>query len=130
MSKIFCIGFHKTGTKSLGAALENLGYRVCGPVGGKDPDIAEKAASLIHSLVPSYDAFQDNPSLAALIRGPRPPYPDSLFIFPVRSPEAWVESVVAHFGDHDTPMRYYIIFTASVTPKGTNGFSREISPSQ
>ena len=107
MGKVFCIGFHKTGTKSLGAALENLGYRVCGPVGVKDPDIAEKAASLIHSLVPSYDAFQDNP-WPLFYEDLDRRYPDSRFIFTVRSPEAWIESVVAHFGDHDTPMRYYI----------------------
>ena len=29
--KIFCIGFHKTGTKSLGLALGILGYKVTGP---------------------------------------------------------------------------------------------------
>lgn len=51
MSKIFCIGFHKTGTKSLGTALDILGYRVCGPVGVKDPDIAKNVLPLI---IPSY----------------------------------------------------------------------------
>lgn len=61
MSKIFCIGFQKTGTKSLGAALDRLGCRVCGSVGAKDPDIAKNVLSLIPSLVPWYDAFQDNP---------------------------------------------------------------------
>ena len=28
MQKVFCIGFHKMGTKSLAAALKMLGYRV------------------------------------------------------------------------------------------------------
>ena len=107
MSKIFCIGFHKTGTKSLGAALENLDYRVCGSVGVKDPDIAKNASSLIHSLVPSYDAFQDNPWRLFYEDLDRR-YPGSRFIFTVRSPDAWIDSAVAHFGDHDTPMRYYI----------------------
>ncbi|MEE2776427.1 MAG: sulfotransferase [Acidobacteriota bacterium] len=31
MTKVFGIGFHKTGTSSLGAALEVLGYRVRAP---------------------------------------------------------------------------------------------------
>ncbi|MGJ3238831.1 MAG: sulfotransferase [Anaerolineae bacterium] len=31
--KNFCIGFHKTGTTALRTALEQLGYRVCRPVG-------------------------------------------------------------------------------------------------
>ena len=35
--KVFCVGFHKTGTKSLGAALTALGYRVIGPSGARDP---------------------------------------------------------------------------------------------
>jgi len=34
--KIFVIGFHKTGTSSLGAALEILGYTVCDAVGIQD----------------------------------------------------------------------------------------------
>ena len=38
--KVFCVGFHKTGTKSLGAALATLGYRVAGPRGTLDPQIA------------------------------------------------------------------------------------------
>lgn len=72
VSKIFGLGFQKTGTKSLGAALDILGYRVCGPVGAKDPDIAKNVRPLIHSLVPLYDAFQDNP-WPLYLRGPRPP---------------------------------------------------------
>ena len=107
MSKIFCIGFHKTGTKSLGAALENLDYRVCGPVRVKDPDIAKNASSLIHSLVPSYDAFQDDP-WPLFYEDLDRRYPGSRFILTVRSPDAWIDSAVAYFGDHDTPMRYYI----------------------
>ena len=107
MSKIFCIGFQKTGTKSLGIALNVLGYRVCGLVGTKDPDIAKNGLPLIHSLIPSYEAFRDNPwplFYEDLDRW----YPGSRFIFTVRSPDAWIDSAVAHFGDHATRMRYYI----------------------
>lgn len=107
MSKIFGIGFQKTGTKSLGAALEKLSYCVCGPVSAKDPDIAKNAPALIHSLVPRYDAFQDNP-WPLFYEDLDRRYPGSRFILTVRSPETWIESVVAHFGDHDTPMRRYI----------------------
>jgi UDP-N-acetylmuramate-alanine ligase len=39
-TKVFCIGFHKTGTTSLAVALKTLGYRVTGPNGVHDPDIA------------------------------------------------------------------------------------------
>ena len=60
MNKIFGIGFQKTGTKSLGAALGILGYRLGGSVGTKDPEITKNVRPLIHSLVPLYDAFQDD----------------------------------------------------------------------
>lgn len=107
VSKIFGLGFQKTGTKSLGAALDILGYRVCGPVGAKDLDIAKNVRPLIHSLVPLYDAFQDNP-WPLFYEDLDRRYPGSRFIFTVRSPDAWIDSIVAHFGDHDTPMRHYI----------------------
>ena len=50
-AKVFCIGFHKTGTTSLERALEMLGYRVTGPNNTKDPDIAEKVYDLADELV-------------------------------------------------------------------------------
>ena len=59
--KVFCVGFHKTGTKSLGAALATLGYRVAGPRGTLDPQIATNALPLALRLAGDFDAFQDNP---------------------------------------------------------------------
>jgi hypothetical protein len=41
-SKVFGIGFHKTGTSSLGRALSMLGYRVADVQGVWDQDIAEE----------------------------------------------------------------------------------------
>lgn len=105
--KIFCVGFHKTGTKSLAAALELLGFRVCGTVGVHDPDIATKASQLIHSFVPRYDAFQDNP-WPVFYRELDRCYPGSRFILTVRSADEWIDSAVCHFGTQDTPMRHYI----------------------
>lgn len=105
--KVFGIGFHKTGTKSLGAALGVLGYRVCGPVGAKDPDIARKAEGLIDALARQYDAFQDNP-WPLFYRRLDQHHPGSRFILTVRQEDAWLDSVVSHFGPHDTPMRHYI----------------------
>ena len=59
--KVFCIGFHKTGTTSLAVALRQLGYRVTGHNGVSDADIAEKVYEMAYGLVEQYDAFQDNP---------------------------------------------------------------------
>ena len=40
--KVFCIGFHKTGTTSLKMALKTLGYRVTGPNGRRDTKIGQE----------------------------------------------------------------------------------------
>ncbi len=105
--KIFCIGFHKTGTTSVGDALELLGYRVTGPNGSRDPDIAKNVHSLAESLVEEYDAFQDNP-WPIIYRELDEKYPGSRFILTVREPEAWVRSQVRQFGVRETPMRKWI----------------------
>ena len=59
--KVFCIGFHKTGTTSLELALKRLGYRVTGSFGTKDPDIANKVHEKAYAMVAKFDAFEDNP---------------------------------------------------------------------
>lgn len=106
-AKIFCIGFHKTGTTSLAEALELLGYRVTGPNGVGDPDIATNALKMALGLVPLYDAFQDNP-WPILFRELDAAFPGSRFILTERPPEAWIRSVVNHFGSRSTPMRQWI----------------------
>jgi hypothetical protein len=105
--KIFGIGFQKTGTKSLAAALRRLGYSVTGPNGVDDPDIASNVHQMAHRLVERYDAFQDNP-WPVLYRQLDERYRGSRFILTVREPERWIRSVVAHFGDDETPMRRWI----------------------
>ncbi len=48
--KVFCIGFHKTGTSSLALALKTLGYRVAGAAGRHDPDIATNVRPMAYEL--------------------------------------------------------------------------------
>ena len=60
-TKVFCIGFHKTGTTSLETALTKLGYKVTGCFGTKDPDIANKVHEMAYAKVDKFDALQDNP---------------------------------------------------------------------
>ena len=105
--KVFCIGFHKTGTTSIATALATLGYRVTGPNGVRDPDIVSNALGLAHNLVAQYDAFQDNP-WPVLYREMDESYPGSKFILMLRDPEAWIASQVRHFGLEETPMRRWI----------------------
>ncbi len=105
--KVFCIGFHKTGTSSLAYALEELGYRVTGPNGVNDPDIAKNVTKMVRKLVRRYDAFQDNP-WPVLYRELDVEYPGSKFILTKRDPDAWIKSQVGHFGAKETPMRKWI----------------------
>jgi hypothetical protein len=105
--KVFCIGFHKTGTSSLHVALQKLGFRVCGAVAVNDPKIAGRAHELALALVPRYDAFRDNP-WPLLYRRLDELFPNSLFIHTVRPPETWIKSVVGHFGGAETAMRKWI----------------------
>jgi hypothetical protein len=83
MRKVFCIGFHKTGTTSLNVALQTLGYQVTGPNGYNDPKIQKRVLALAHSLVKKYDAFQDNP-WPIIYKEMDHAYPGSKFILTVR----------------------------------------------
>lgn len=105
--KIFCIGFQKTGTSSLGVALTQLGYRVKGPVKTRDPRIASRLLEETLPLVGKYDAFQDNP-WPILYRTLDERYPGSRFILTVRDVDSWLNSVLGHFGEKNTPMRALI----------------------
>jgi hypothetical protein len=105
--KVFGIGFHKTGTTSLAAALEHLGYRVTGPNGVHDPDIAENVHDMARKILDEYDAVQDNP-WPLLFRELDEWYPGSRFILTRRDPDKWISSVTRHFGSDDTPMRAWI----------------------
>ena len=105
--KVFGIGFHKTATTSLAQALEILGYRVTGPNGIRDPQIAENAESMAMRLAGEFDAFQDNP-WPLLYRQMDEAFPGSKFILTLRSEEQWINSQVKHFGKKSTPMRQWI----------------------
>ncbi len=105
--KVFCIGFHKTGTSSLERALTILGYRVTGPNGVRDRNIARNVLPMAHSLVPRFDAFQDNP-WPIIYQEMDQAYPGSKFILTQRDVEAWLRSQVNHFGKQTRPMRQWI----------------------
>ena len=105
-SKVFCIGFAKTGTTSLGKALSDLGYRVTGPNWVHDTFISEIIYTLVDKFVPIYDAFQDNPwpivyeYLDKNYKGK--------FILTTRSSESWLKSMVNHCGTKETPFRKWV----------------------
>lgn len=119
-AKIFGIGFHKTGTKSLAAALGRLGYRVHGPGWTRDTDACMSIASLkqaAFAVIDEYDAFQDNP-WPLLWQDLAQAYPDARFILTYRDSRAWFESARRYFGAEQTPMRALIYGADAASPLG------------
>ncbi|MCW8091298.1 sulfotransferase family protein [Alteromonas sp. ASW11-130] len=106
-TKVFCVGFHKTGTSSFTVAMRKLGYAVTGPDGVTDENIAENALSMALQKAHNYDAFQDNP-WPIFYRELDAAFPNSKFILTERKPTAWINSQLTHFGDKCTPMRRWI----------------------
>lgn len=106
-ARVFGAGFHRTGTSSLRAALERLGYRVCGSVATEEPDIAKRAREIAFGLLDGYDAFVDNP-WPILYRELDEACPGSRFILTTRPSDAWIRSVSRFFGAKTTPMREWI----------------------
>lgn len=115
--KVFCIGFHKTGTTTLEVALKRLGYRVTGSFGTRDPDIATKVHEMAFRKVADYDAFEDNP-WPVLYRELDTRFPGSKFILTRRPPEAWIRSQVKDFAATETPMRRWIYGETAGCPLG------------
>ena len=116
-SKVFCIGFHKTGTTTLEVALKKLGYRVTGSFGTKDPDIASKVHDMAYAMVERFDAFEDNP-WPILYKELDARFPGSKFILTRRPAEAWIRSQVKDFATTETPMRRWIYGENAGCPAG------------
>ncbi len=120
--KIFCVGFHKTGTSTLATALRLLGYRVAASFGVDDPNIGTRVLARADELVPQYDAFQDNP-WPIIFRHLDSRYPESKFILTERSTESWLTSALGHFGGSETEMRRWIYGAGD--PVGHEGVYRQ-----
>ena len=106
-TKVFCIGLPKTGTTSLGVALQKLGYQVTGPNGLQDPKIEENAIPMAFELAEQFDAFRDTP-WPVIYQELDKQFPGSKFILSLRDPESWILSQVRHFGRKETPMRQWM----------------------
>ncbi len=106
--KVFCIGYHKTGTTSVERALRKLDYRVANwqvLKGVADP--ASHRERLIHEVVAAHDAFADSPWFA-LYEALAAAWPGSRFILTTRPLRPWMASVRRHFGAETTPLREWL----------------------
>lgn len=96
--KIFGVGFIKTGTVSLGRALQCLGYAHCHGsflVGNRmiEPYLSGNLEPLFQEIE-KYDSFEDFPFCApGMMKILDHKYPDSKFILTTREGESWYQSV-------------------------------------
>ncbi len=117
--KVFCVGFQKTGTTSLFAALDMLGYRTAAVV-GRDwsaERLAAEGAGLCIETAAAFDAAQDMP-WPIFFRELDAAYPGSKFILTVRDPERWFASIEGHFGDNTDEMQAFVYGRDAAAPTG------------
>ena len=95
-TKVFGIGFHKTGTKTLGACLTRLGYDHHSLDQAAFRDYLEGDLDGVVKRVAAHDSFEDWP-WPLLYRELDEQFPGSRFILTTRRDEnAWFESLSAH----------------------------------
>ncbi len=126
MTKVFGIGFHKTGTTSLGEALDLLGYsnvHAARPLRQKLGQEAMMKCLTSDDLEPiwqvadDYDSFQDNP-WQMLYRQADERFPGSKFILTIRESDSWFKSVYSQFSGRQSAFRSWIYGPRYADPKG------------
>lgn len=94
--KVFGIGLNKTGTTSLGEALNRLGIKTI-HYPFKKPIYDElRGGNFELSILRSYQGIVDTPVAPYYAHLDRT-YPGSKFILTVREPESWLRSIAAHW---------------------------------
>jgi hypothetical protein len=106
-SKIIGIGFQKTGTSSLKAALEMLNYKVGENHYKLLPYILKGNYKPVLSVLSRFDAVEDNP-WPLIYPKIDEKVPGCKFILTVRNELDWLKSVTAHIGTLRDPMHEWI----------------------
>lgn len=105
--KVICIGWHKTGTTTIGDALLKLGYYV----NGARLDLAEPLYKgdfdYIIDVAKKFEALQDIP-WASLYKELDEAFPNSKFILTVRDEKEWLNSAKKHFKDKDIRLHEWL----------------------
>jgi processive 1,2-diacylglycerol beta-glucosyltransferase len=104
-TKVFAIGFHRTGTTSIARALDILGYRCTGPNFTFEENLPETIHGLAVNLARQYDAFSDSPWFL-LYKELDEQFPGSKFILTLRPTDKWLKS--ARESTIRTPMQRLI----------------------
>lgn len=105
MNKVFGIGLNKTGTKTLGACLNQLGY-AHKSVDKQAFELLKKGdINGLFNIIDGYDSFEDWP-WPLIYKETYEKYPDSKFILTLRhDAETWYKSLCRH-SDKTGPTNY------------------------
>jgi hypothetical protein len=114
--KVFCIGFHKTGTSSLSRALKMLGYRTIHGDSPKSWHGGDEGRTLLKMIeagdyhLPTldlFDAFSDNPYFS--IWGELEARHRGRFILTIRDEQSWIDSCLRYYAGREVrPMRRWM----------------------
>lgn len=91
MTKIFGIGWARTGTTTLGQSLKILGYRHQSQRLDLVTDVARGDLARVWQVVEAFDSFDDWPWII-LFKELDAHYPGSKFILTTRDPQKWLKS--------------------------------------
>ena len=110
--KVFCLGFQKTSTTSIGKALTFLGYQVCGYYPFRDfdkPGEFDEIAFIkrLFDLADTHDGFKDTP-WPVFYKELDERYQGSKFILIIRNTDSWIKSVVQDFQAWGNAIHNYI----------------------
>ena len=106
-SKVICIGWHKTGTSTIGMALIHLGYEVLGARLDTTDYLFSNDINSVIEISRPYDALSDVP-WAALYRELDEAFPGSKFILTEREEQKWLHSAKKHFGNSHIPIHKWL----------------------
>lgn len=95
-TKVFGIGFHRTGTTSLQTALEELGYKVIGMRKEDWLAFEENRMDEIRTVVNAHDGFRDMP-WPLLYQWLYENWPDAKFILTYRDSASWAASCSGNY---------------------------------
>jgi hypothetical protein len=114
--KVFCVGFHKTGTTSIGKAMELIGLKNIHGAGLIRSAVGDTRMmellfredyELFFKLAEEYDTFNDNPWFK-IYKALDHRFPNSKFILTLREEKEWYESAVRYFGESSSAMRLWL----------------------
>jgi hypothetical protein len=125
-TKVFCIGFHKTGTTSLGATLELLGYKNCHGAQILRKQLGDlkmmelifrKEYDPLFEIADQYDSLNDNPWFI-LYKELDVRFPGSKFILMLRDEDSWLASCKKYFREASPSFKFRLWIYGKGLPIG------------